>query len=336
MKNSGDSRGGVLNMTPDLKTFSDFVADIHARSLETDVEGLARWAVGELSQTLGFDCAWYGWAQIHEDGVDIHANATLNLPDDYYDFWQTIADDDLLAARLSDRPDMVATYDRRSGRQNDGMTTLSDKYGLSKMATVMNKREGRLASFYLSSYRVGRHARQFSESEQDFLQCALDQIGRAMKLNSLETNRNTKSGAISILVNEAGIGILGLSDLRQQLGDIWPDWDGDVLPSILRSLVQSPGEHYLPDIGLVILCEIAPSYQDMNLRRMTIRKLTPLDLLTNRETEVARHLSDGKSHKETARILGVAPSTVRNQTQAIYEKTGVNNRVSLSTLFASE
>ncbi len=323
-------------MTPDLKTFSGFVAETHARALETDVEGLARWAVGELSQTLGFECAWYGWAQIHENGVDIHANASLDLPDNYYDYWQTMAEDDLLAARLLEEPDVVATYDRNSGRQNDGMTSLSDKYGLRKMATVMNNRDGRLASFYLSSYRVGRLARQFSDSEQEFLQCAVDQIGRAMKLHSLETNRNTKNGVISILVNEAGVGILGLRDLREQLGEVWPNWNGDLLPNTLRSVVQSPGTHYLPDESLVILCEIAPSYQDMNLRRLTIRKLTPLDLLTNRETEVARLLSDGKSHKETARILGVAPSTVRNQTQSIYEKTGVNNRVSLSTLFTTE
>lgn len=322
-------------MTPDLRTFSNFVAELNARALETDVHGLARWAVGELSETLGFECAWYGWARIENDGVDIHANASLNLPDDYYEYWQTIAEEDLLAERLLKDPDAVATYDRLSGRQNDGMMSLSDRYGLSKMATVMNQRDGRLASFYLSSYRVGRQATQFSDDEQEFLQCAVDQIGRAMKLQSLETNRNAKGGAISILVNEAGIGILGLADLRQRLGQIWPDWHGDLLPDTLRTLVQSPGQHCLPDLGLVILCEVAPNCQDMNLRRLTIRKFTSLDLLTNRETEVATLLSEGKSDKETARILGVAPSTVRNQIQAIYEKTGVNNRVNLSALLTT-
>ncbi len=319
-------------MTPDLKTFSGFVTEINARALETDVEGLARWAVGELSETLGFECAWYGWAHIKSDGVDIHANASLNLPDDYYDFWQTMAEDDLLAARLIDEPDVVATYDRLTGVQNDGMTTLSDRYGLSKMATVMNNRDGRLASFYLSSYRVGKRARKFTAGQQDFLQCAVDQIGRAMKLQSLESNRNLENGAISILVNEAGIGILGLGDLREQLGDFWPDWNSDLLPRKLRNIVREPGVHYLVDRGLMVICEIAPGYRDMSLRRLTIKKLTPLDLLTNRESEVAKLLAGGHSHKETARILGVAPSTVRNQTQSIYEKTGVNNRASLASL----
>lgn len=322
-------------MTPDLRTFSNFVAEMNARAWETDVHGLARWAVAELSETLGFECAWYGWARIENDGVDIHANASMNLPDDYYEYWQTIAQEDLLAERLLRDPDVVATYDRLSGKQNDGMTSLSDKYGLSKMATVMNRRDGRLASFFVSSYRVGRHARQFSRDEREFLQCAVDQIGRAMKLQSLETNRNAKGGAISILANEAGIGILGLADLRRRLGQIWPDWQGDLLPDTLRTLVQSPGQHDLPDLGLVILCEVAPNYRDMNLRRLTIRKFTSLDLLTNREAEVAKLLSQGNSHKETARILGVAPSTVRNQTQAIYEKTGVNNRVNLSALLTT-
>ncbi|MGI9357672.1 MAG: response regulator transcription factor [Rhizobiaceae bacterium] len=323
-------------MTPDLKTFSEFVSGVHVRALQTDAHGLARWAVGELSRTLGFECAWYGWAQIKEDGVDIHANATLNLPDDYYDYWQTIAQQDLLAERLLKTPDVVATYDRQSGRQNDGMASLSDRYGLSKMATVMNQRDGRLASFYLSSYRVGRRANRFSIEEQNFLQCAVDQLGRAMKLQTLETNRHAKGGAISILVSEDGVGILGLGDLRQQIGQLWPDWQNDRLPRTLRALVRTPGEHYLTELGLVVLCEIAPSYRDMNLRRLTIRKLTPLDLLTNRESEVAKLISEGKSHKEAARMLGVAPSTVRNQIQAIYEKTGVNNRVNLSALLVAD
>jgi DNA-binding NarL/FixJ family response regulator len=43
-------------------------------------------------------------------------------------------------------------------------------------------------------------------------------------------------------------------------------------------------------------------------------------------------LSDGKSHKEVARLLGLAPATVRNQTQSIYAKLGVDNRANLAAM----
>ena len=47
-------------------------------------------------------------------------------------------------------------------------------------------------------------------------------------------------------------------------------------------------------------------------------------------------LAEGKSHKEVARALGVAPSTVRNQTRSIYEKLQVDNRVALAAHVPSQ
>ena len=74
----------------------------------------------------------------------------------------------------------------------------------------------------------------------------------------------------------------------------------------------------------------------MGLRKLTLRRLSAMDLLTHREREVARVLSSGKSHKEAARILGVAPATIRNQTQAIYSKLDIDNRASLATILTGQ
>ncbi|MEZ5792698.1 MAG: LuxR C-terminal-related transcriptional regulator [Nitratireductor sp.] len=317
-----------------LRAFSGLVSEMNALAQETDAEGLARWTVDELARKIGFECAWYGWAQIDDSGVTIHANATLNLPEDYFSFWTSMAEQDLLAARLLKEPGAIATYDRHSGDQNDGMTALADRYGLGKIATVMNHREGRLASFYLSSYRLGQRSRGFEPQEQEFLQCAIEQLGHAMKLSALSRDSMVEDGSISILVNESGIGILGLGNLREQLGDFFREWQGDLLPEQLRSLIAYPGQHLLPDRGIVVTCERAPDYQNMGLRRLTIRRMTPVDFLTVREREVGRLLAGGHSHKDVARMLGVAPNTVRNQTQSIYEKTGVNSRAELASLFA--
>jgi len=319
-------------MKTSLNLFSSFVSEIHARVRSEDAEGLARWAVGELSETLGFDAAWYGWAQINTEGVEIHANASLNLPDTYFDTWQTMADQDLLAAQILENPDATASYSRTGLKQNDGMVFLSDTFGFCEMATAMHTRPGRVASFYLSSYRAGRTARAFSPDEQDFLQCAVDQLSSAMKLSASEPGREDTPGAVSIFVNENGIGILGLDNLRDQLGAFWPGWNGDELPGRLRSLIGQPGEHFLTDRKLVVRCEDVPGLQGMGLRKLTLRRLTAFDLLTHREREVAHTLAAGKSHKEAARILGVAPATIRNQTQAVYAKLGIDNRASLAAL----
>ncbi len=226
----------------------------------------------------------------------------------------------------------MATYSRQGGLQSDGMIYLAGTYGVTEMATAMRSRPGRVASFYLSSYRVGRSARAWSPDERVFLQCAVDQLSAAMKLSASEPGRSETRGAVSIFVNENGLGILGLNNLREQLGEFWPEWNGDQLPLRLRSLIRVPGEHILTDRDLVVRCEDVLGLEGMGLRKLTLRRLTPFDLLTHRESEVARTLAAGKSHKEAARLLGVAPATIRNQTQSIYLKLDIDNRASLAAL----
>jgi DNA-binding NarL/FixJ family response regulator len=86
----------------------------------------------------------------------------------------------------------------------------------------------------------------------------------------------------------------------------------------------------LVDRDLVASCEQAKTSDGQSLYKVSLRPLRKFDLLTARERDVAAILASGKTHKETARLLGVAPSTIRNQTQSIYEKLCIDNRASLT------
>jgi HD-GYP domain-containing protein (c-di-GMP phosphodiesterase class II) len=59
------------------------------------------------------------------------------------------------------------------------------------------------------------------------------------------------------------------------------------------------------------------------------------DGLTPREAEVLRHLARGKTTKEIAQALSVAPKTVDNQTQSIYRKIGTSSRAA-AAIYAME
>ncbi|QYZ69724.1 response regulator transcription factor [Neotabrizicola shimadae] len=315
-----------------ISGFSRFITEMNDRALTEDAEGLAQWAVEDLSRTLGFDAAWYGWATLRPEGVTVYANATLNLPDGFYDYWRTMSHQDLLARTMIENPGTVAIYDRRQQRQTDGMEDLSDRFGLRRMSTAMNGSYGDYAAFYISSYRVGDHARPLNEAELDFLQCAVDQLSSAMKLTTNLPGHTPPPGSVTILVSETGIGLLGLPALRQQFGEIWPRWTGDHLPEQLARLIGLPGQHILPDRDLVVQVEAAPRFCRMGLHRLTLRRLNRFDLLTAREREVARALAKGHSHKEVARLLGLSPATVRNQTQSIYSKLMIDNRSALTSI----
>lgn len=314
-----------------LSLFSNYVRELNARALDCDVETFVGRSVASLSEILGFDCAWYGWAEIDETSVEIHASATRNLPDNYFEFWTGIAAEDMLAADIRANPARVATYDRRGEAQTDGMQALADTFGLRRMATAMRLRDGRAASLFVSAYRGGNRARPWTGEEREFLQCAVDHMSASARVATARRGDAAEDeGAASIFISETGVGIVGLQTMRERFGHVWSALDGDRVPASLCAFVDQPGEHLLIDRGLVVRCEHARSAEGFSLRKLTLRPLRKFDLLTPREQEVARSLASGLSHKESARALGVAPATIRNQTQSIYSKLGVDNRASLA------
>ncbi|MEM6988287.1 MAG: helix-turn-helix transcriptional regulator [Pseudomonadota bacterium] len=317
-------------MRDSLRQFSSYVGELSARAQECNAQELAHWAVRDLKRKVGFDSAWYGWAKLGANDVDVHANAVVDLPHDYFDTWLGMADQDLLAAGVRENPDAATSYDRYGNRQTDGMASLADKYGISKMATAMHDRPDRSTSFFLSSYRAGRHASGWSQDELDYIKCAVDQLSLAMTRATSHTSADPAEPGVTLFATKEGYVVLGLQHFNAQLGDNLNAHQGDRLPSCMRDLADCPGEHILFDRQLVMRCEHVTGNRHMDLRKLSLRRLSKVDMLTPREREVASALASGKSHKETARALGVAPSTVRNQTQSIYAKLGISSRAELA------
>lgn len=313
-----------------MSEFSAFVLALNARAQNCDVTELVDWAVAELSDFIGFDSAWYGWAQVEPTGTVIHASATYNLPEQYYRAWTEIADQDLLVEQFIENPYSVPTYDRLGGAQSDGMQSFADRFGLKKMATAMCLREDRSASLYVSAYRGGAHARNWSTEEAEFLQCAVDNISAAARVAGKNDLSNPDSQAASLLLSKHGATLIGLDGMRERFGHLWTRSDGDTVPRWLADYFDQPGEHVIIDRELVANCEHISTPDGLGLYKMSLRPLRKFDLLTARERDVAFALSGGKSHKEVAKMLGVAPSTIRNQTQSIYGKLGIDNRASLA------
>mgnify|MGYP001595004010 CR=1 FL=1 len=61
-----------------------------------------------------------------------------------------------------------------------------------------------------------------------------------------------------------------------------------------------------------------------------VRPLAGIDRLSPREISAARSFASGKTYKEIAQALGVAPATVRNQLQSAYAKLGVGSKIELA------
>lgn len=104
----------------------------------------------------------------------------------------------------------------------------------------------------------------------------------------------------------------------------WPGWDGGRLPADI--LVAIAGRQEACHVGRATRCRILRR-ADMLL--LEIRRRSPLDRLPPQRARIALLYAQGYSHKEVARTLGLAPSTVRNQLASAYRDLQIGTRSQL-------
>jgi DNA-binding CsgD family transcriptional regulator len=78
---------------------------------------------------------------------------------------------------------------------------------------------------------------------------------------------------------------------------------------------------------------VSPAIQEAGTQ--TWRQFLTEHNISNREEEVIRHLSAGKSNKEISEVLFISLQTVKDHVYRIYQKTDVKNRVQLINLIQS-
>jgi DNA-binding CsgD family transcriptional regulator len=313
-------------MAVGISTFSHFINELRETSHGLDSLSLIDWGIARLVEYMDVDAAWCGWAEIRPTEVLVHASCANNLPDDYSAFWKTICSEDLLAQAVLQRPESVATYARSGPFQTDGMVALADRYNLTRMATAMEQNRHGRSAFFLSVYRGDRYPRAWTPEETEFLACGVDHLAaaaRTLHRGPLETA--AERTGIELVADGSGRAFIGGAALSAAFADLWPGITTDDLPGVLRTAAGCPGRTVI---------EVKPlrggRFPDMC--NLSVRRAGPLDVLTAREIEIAREISQGASHKLIARDLGISPSTARNHIQSIYRKTGVDNRVALARL----
>lgn len=300
----------------DLQAFSRFIGGLQEARAAMDGPALLSWGAEALSRTVGFDAAWCGWADMVPDQVDIIGTTMLNLPEDYVAFWREIRTDDLLA---SDVKAMKAThrlwahYDRRGARQTAGMQALADRYGLRQLSVVTRPVDPHRPQLFLSAYRGGARARPLNDAELTFLACALDHLQAA-----LDQGQGGQDGAPRLLVDRQGRPVAGSARALA----LWAGW---------RSAAAAQGfGDWLGGRGLQARAAPAPLTDGHVLTELRLCPQRLADDLTAREQEVAALISQGRTHKEIARLLGLSPATVRNHTARIYAKAQVGSRAALT------
>jgi DNA-binding CsgD family transcriptional regulator len=308
----------------ELQAFSRFVGALHEARHDLDGPALLDWAAGELSGIVGFDAAWLGWADMTPPSVEIIGTTVHNLPADYVGFWNAIRSEDLLAADVKNMKTegrLWAQYDRDGNRHTDGMIALADRYGLRKLSVVTRAQDPLRPQLFLSAYRGGVAARGLDLRELTFLSCALDHMQGV-----LDRASGGRAGDLRLLVDDRGRPVAGSAAALT----LWSGWRGE------PGGVSGSFDDYLDSRGFNVLANPTAMVGGHKLTELRLIPRSLLDSLSAREREVAELIAEGFTHKEIARSLGIAPTTVRNQTARIYEKAGVSSRAALTRAILTE
>lgn len=305
-----------------LQQFSQFIGALGEARMDLDGPDLLTWGACELSQIVGFDAAWCGCADMMPSEVEIIGTQLLNLPEDYVGFWSEVRHDDLLAGdvqAMKHQGRQWAHYDRRGARQTEGMIALADRYGLNKLSVVTRCVDPLRPQLFLSAYRASPQAQELGEGELTFLACALDHLQAAMDRHSRRDD-----SALRLLVDARGRPVAGSAAALE----LWVGWQQ-------HKSVPMPFVDHLNTNGLRVVSTPKPVAGGHVLSALRIVPQALTDRLSAREREIASLISEGHTHKEIARLLGIAPTTVRNQTARIYEKAGVSSRAALTRAMVS-
>jgi len=208
-----------------------------------------------------------------------------------------------------------------------------DQLGMREYVRRFRHEHGLVTSAFRPSLKVG-HAislygahqrRPFSERERGTMESLFPHLVEAWSINQalhVDKIRQAADDRLWLIAIADSAGFLYFSEpgLAALLDTEWPGGDQDRLPECaLDALIDSPSARY-DGVRIVVLPVRVGSFLYLK-----VRPRTAIDDLSPRLRAVAVRIADGWTHKEIARELHSAPSTVRNQIQAIHDRLDVRN-----------
>jgi DNA-binding CsgD family transcriptional regulator len=174
----------------------------------------------------------------------------------------------------------------------------------------------------------------YTQQEATLLAAIWPHLSQALELNrcvnsvQLFTRDDSRRNALAI-VDRRGEICLADPEFGMLVREEWAWWEGQSLPPRVAEALVVRG---MPRFrGANVQFE---SNRSEELFVVRVRRLNPMDRLSERERDIALRYSEGASYKEIARELAIAPSTVRNRLQDVYRKVGVGDKAELATLIA--
>ncbi|HDS1695706.1 MULTISPECIES: helix-turn-helix transcriptional regulator [Pseudomonas] len=305
-----------------LSAFSSTVLDIQRLAQSQSIEHFHSLMIERLSELITFDKAWWGLAALI-NGVPVERSTQLfKLPVQYLLDWQSISHDDVTIESVHSHPGHAVVIDMGT---TPGLTWLGAKHHIGQLMCIIVSDPITRLSEHLTLYRSPDSA-SFSPQDGLLLETLMPHLSAAVAANRIrtliaarETLSNPQNLALAVCDRHGTLHCAEPGFIALLLQG-WPKWSGPSLPIAIET-----GETAIDRIHLSI-----SNAGDLFL--IAGRQQNPLETLSPREHEVASSFGEGRTYKEVARDLGLAPNTVRHHIRSIYSKLGVKDKARIGQL----
>jgi len=308
-----------------MSELDKYISQIYRSTQDVNIEHYREWALKELQNLIHFDAAI--WSTGHLSTRTFHTHTTLNLPTNF---------PDTLLENLSINPISKSLFNN-VGEPIDMADVISDdlfyESDIYKFVFKPNKIERILSSIdiaprsgiytLLSIYRNDR-SKKFDTGEKQVYQKALFHLKEAAS-HACMISLKDKDDA-----NIAHYAICDKHGVYHEVEPMFIDMLHDCLPNIETQSL--PPELLVENERKILGEQMIQSRRLGDLFRVSIRQVKPIDILTPREQDVVRGVTQGMSFKQIAKRMDRSPSTVSNHLYRIYQKLNINNRSELADL----
>ncbi len=303
------------------------IARLYRQGTAIPPERFRIWALEQVRQAIAFDCAYWGGGYAPE--WKFRSVTLVNLPPEFPGQLEATSRINpvsrLLLKNLNVPQRMQDACPDEVFFKSEIYRTVFRPEGISRvMSTLSHNAQSGIYSI-LALYRKQR-AHLFTDAEKIRQQRIVFHLLQAeSQIYFLNLWLRSKTGPLS--------SANAVVDRQLYFHHVQPDFLV-LVEKYLGKPAASTLPFALPPAGVTVrigdLCARSEPLGDQWC--VQIWPAGPLDKLTARERSVAESIAQGLSFKETAQLLGLAPSTVANHLYRIYRKLSINGRTELAKL----
>lgn len=306
--------------------YNDLLLRLYRLSHEQPIAAFQDSVLELTKQVLPFDSAMWGAATMTSRGIDIHAIHLHKQPMEMLAAYEEVKHLDTAGQAAAGRFNEALAFDRDvwfRGRDQRAVLDYGTRFEQHHFFICATLEESTNLVRWLTLFRANDSA-HCSSNECLILSSLAPHVQQALSINRLthlqQSPRNWTPGQVGASMADARGVIYHMDPVFDHLLRMeWGGWRGPRLPAELMSAVQKGDQSYS---GHLVIFRIQVEHGLLWLR---CRPRCAADALAPKELLVARMAAKGLTHKEIAKVLERAPTTVRNQIRSIYEKLEVSN-----------